>query len=192
MTTAPPGAGFAEPLPSARATRAELDLEALRRFVLDELNLARLGASHLALVEVDDIVDAVLLDDWSRWGRTDGPLSARLLSEVRARIHRVAQRPDAAATEDLEDDWLRDNSAFWPDRDWISFEERLGDDDPDPQTIAELLEALSTEERRAILLSHRERWPLPDIAAALGADCARVERLLESAVEKLARAYLAS
>ena len=192
MTTVRSGDTIADPLPSSRATRSDLDLEALRRFALDELSLARLGAAQLAMVDVDDIVDAVLLDDWSRWGRTDGPLPARLLNEVRTRIHLAAQSSDVAVTEDFEDDWLRDNSAFWPDRDWISFEDRVGDDGPDPQAIAEIFEELTADERRAILLSRCERWPVPDIAAALGTDCVGVERLLESGAEKLARAYLAS
>ncbi len=172
--------------------RGELDLEALRRFANEELSLARLGRSQLASVDADDIVDAVLLDDWSRWGRSDGPLPTRLLNEVRSRIDLAAETWSQSASEDLEEDWVRDNSAFWPDADRISFEEQIGDGGPDPQQIAELFEELSPSERRAILLSRCERRSVAEIAAALHTDCAEAEGLLESAAEKLAHAYLAS
>ena len=52
--------------------------------------------------------------------------------------------------------------------------------------MAETLDALSTDERRVILLHRGEGWSLANVAASLQLDPTEVERLLESAIEKLA------
>ncbi|MBO6934805.1 MAG: hypothetical protein JJ863_07515 [Deltaproteobacteria bacterium] len=127
----------------------------------------------------------MLVDDWSRWGMACGTIPARLVNEVRTRIWNAAERTMASLPHS-RDEWLRDNSVFWPDVEQIPFEELIHHDGPGPLELAETLDALSTDERRVILLHRGEGWSLANVAASLQLDPTEVERLLESAIEKLA------